>query len=73
MSVNVCLDDIFWITDHFVTKPGMVMQRHRPECHAEKLVYCVQCQGHKEGLYNQNMTISVVCSRLLVSLQLNLV
>ena len=28
MSVNVCLDYIFWITEHFVTKFGMVM-RHR--------------------------------------------
>ena len=26
--MNVCLDDIFWITDHFVTKPGMVMKHH---------------------------------------------
>ena len=25
-----------------------------------KLVHCVQCQGHSEGLLNQNMTISVV-------------
>ena len=36
MSVDVCLDDIFWITEHFVTKFGMVMQHHEPECHAEK-------------------------------------
>ena len=35
----------------------MVMQHHKPECRAEKLVLCVQCQGHSEGLYNQNMTI----------------
>ena len=55
--VNVCLDDILWTTEHFVTKPGMVMQRHKPECHAQKLVHCLQCQGHSEGLYNQNMTI----------------
>ena len=31
MSVNVCLDDIFWITEHFVTKFGMVMQHYEPE------------------------------------------
>ena len=52
MSVNVCPDDIFGITEHFVIKPGMVIQHHKPECHAEKLIQCVQCQGHSEGLYN---------------------
>ena len=48
MSVNVC-PDIFWTTEHFVTNPGMVMQHHKPECHAEKLVHCVQCQDHSKG------------------------
>ena len=33
---------------------------------------CVQCQGHSEGLYNQNTTISVVSFELLVGLQPNL-
>ena len=32
MFINVCLDDIFWITEHFVAKRGMVMQHHKPEC-----------------------------------------
>ena len=73
MLVNVCPDDIFWTTEHFVAKPGMVMQHHKPKCHAEKMVHCVQCQGHSEGLYKQNMTISVVSSKLLVGLQPNLV
>ena len=41
------------------------MQRHKPECHAEKVVHCVQRQGHSEGLYNQNMTISTVSFELL--------
>ena len=57
----------------FVAKPGMVMQHHKPKCYAEKLVPCVQCQGCSEGLYNQNMTISVVSSKLLVGLEPNLV
>ena len=39
----------------------------------KKLIHCLQGQGHSEGLYNQNMTISVVSSKLLVSLQPNLV
>ena len=51
----------------------MVVQHHQPKCHAEKLVHCDQCQGHSEGLYNQNMTISVVSSKLQVGLQPNLV
>ena len=32
--VNVCPDAIFRITEHFVTKFDMVMQHHKPECHA---------------------------------------
>ena len=32
MSVNVCPDDIFWTTEHFVTKLGVVMQHHKQEC-----------------------------------------
>ena len=67
MSANVCPDDIFWTTEYFVTKPGMVMQHHKPECRVEKFVHCVQCQGHSKGLYNQNMTVSVVSSILLVT------
>ena len=66
MSVNVCFDDIFYITEHVVTKFGMVMQHHEPECHAEKLVHCPQCQGHSEGLYNRNMIIPILSSKLLV-------
>ena len=42
------------------------MQHQKPEWHAEKLVHFVQCQGHSEGLYNQNMTISTISSKLLV-------
>ena len=66
MLVNVCPDNIFWTTEHVITKPGMVMQHHKPECLAEKLLHCIQCQGHSESWYNQNTTISVVSSKLLV-------
>ena len=38
MSVNVCRDDIFRITEHFVTKFGMAKKHHEPEYHAEKFV-----------------------------------
>ena len=50
LSVNVYRDGIFWTTEHFVTKLGTVMQYYEPECCAEKLVHCLQCQGHSEGL-----------------------
>ena len=69
---NVC-PDVFWTTGHFDTKLGMVMQHYEPECHAEKLVCCLQCQGHSKGLHSQNMTISILSSKLLVLLQPNLV
>ena len=38
----------------------------------KKMVHYRQCQGHSEGLYNQNMTIFTIFSKLLVHLQLNL-
>ena len=59
--------------DHFVTKYDIFMQRHEPECHAEKMGHCLQCQGHSEGLCHKNMTISAIFSKLLVHLQPNLV
>ena len=72
-NVSECLSGEYLLNHRtFVAKPGMVMQHHKPECHAEKLVHCVECKGHIEGLYNQNMAISVVSSKLLVSLQPNL-
>ena len=39
--VNVCADDILWTTEHFVTKPGKLMQHRKPGWRAEKLVHCV--------------------------------
>ena len=53
MLVNFCPDDIFWTADHFPTKLGVIMQHHKPECQAEKLVHCLQCQGHSKGFYGK--------------------
>ena len=72
-NVCECPDDMFRTSEHFVNKPGMIMQQHEPDCNAEKLVHCVHCQGDSKGLCNQNMTVSVVSSELLVGLQSNLV
>ena len=54
-------------------KIGIVVYHHEEMRHAEKLVHHLQCQGHSEGLYNQNMTIFTISSKLLVHLQPNLV
>ena len=51
----------------------MVVYYHEGMCLVEKLVHYLQCQGHNKGLYNQNTTVSVVSSVLLVSLQLNII
>ena len=75
MSVNVCLDNIFWITKHFVTKVGMVMQHHEPESCGNVLLLLLflQGQGHGEGSYDQNLTLSSILSELLIPWQPNLV
>ena len=39
ISVNVCPGDVFWLTEHFVTKFSMVMHHHEPECHAEIILF----------------------------------
>ena len=36
----------------------MIMQHHKPECLAEILIHCLECQGHSDSLYYQNMTIN---------------
>ena len=78
--VNVCPDDIFSVSDHvrsiflmcmystffFPTKLGMGVYYHESMCHAEKLVHYLQCQGHSKGLYNQNVTVFTVTSKLLI-------
>ena len=50
----------------------MLKQRHVPECHAEELVHYLQCQGHSEALYDQNMTIAAISSKLLVPFAIRL-
>ena len=50
------------------TKLGMVVYYDE-----KKLVHYLQCQGHSGGLYNQNMIIFTIFSKVLVRLQPNLV
>ena len=51
----------------------MVVNYYEAVCPAQKLVHYLQCQGHNEGFYYENMTISTISSKLLVGLQLNLI
>ena len=44
----------------FVTKLGIVVHHHELECHAKKLGFYLQDQGHSVGLYNQNMMVSTI-------------
>ena len=44
----------------FVTKLGIVVHHHEPKCHAKKMGFYLQGQGHSVGLYNQNMTVSTI-------------
>ena len=54
MSVNVCRDDIFLSTVHFVTTLGMVMQHHEPECRAQK-----KKEGKKVAIFKFRVTARV--------------
>ena len=43
------------------------------KCHEEKLVFYLQCQSHSKGIYNPNMTICTISSKLLVATKLDLI
>ena len=78
MSVNVCLDDTVWITEHFVTKFGIVILNHGTFCYqiwygdatswarVMQKCFCSCCylqgQGHSKGSYDKNMTLSNMLS-----------
>ena len=49
ISVNVHLNNILSTAEPVVTKLGMVVQHHGPECHVKRLVYYFQGQGRSEG------------------------
>ena len=37
-----------------------MVHHHEPECHAKKLGFYLQGQGHSVGLYNQNEIVSTI-------------
>ena len=57
----------------FFTKLGMMVYYHEAMCLAEKLVHYRQCQGHSKGLYDKNLTVVTISSKLQACLQANLV
>ena len=84
--LRVCLDSLcalsvcsilsgqyFQNRSPFLTILVIVVYYHETEFTAEKLVRYLQGQGHSEGLYSQNGTVSAISSKLLVRLQTNLV
>ena len=61
----VYLDNISSTTEPFVTKLGMVMHHHGPECHARRLACYLQGHGHSEGSCSLNMIVSTISTELL--------
>ena len=55
----------------WVTKLNMAEYYYEMVCHAEKLV--CHFEGHSEGLYNWNLTVSATSSKHLILLQPNLI
>ena len=58
-NVNVCPDDIFQTTKHFVSKLVIVMHQYELKCHAKRMIRYFQGQDHCMSSYDQNMTISI--------------
>ena len=52
-NVNVCLDDTFYTTKHFVSKLGIVMHHYESNCHAKRLICYFQGQGHCKSSYDK--------------------
>ena len=73
MLVNVCPDNISSEPQNTLSPNMVCLYSIISQSVMQKNWSTVQCQGHSEGLYNQNMTISVVSSKQLVGLQPNLV
>ena len=57
----------------FCPQTNIVMQYHKLECHAKRLICYFQGQGHSKGSYDQNMTVSTISAELLILLLSNLV
>ena len=67
MIFSLCVDCVCSVSpellSYCLTKLDMVVYFQEAVCQAEKLVHYLQCHGHSEGLYNQNMTIFTISSK----------
>ena len=68
VPVNVSLDDMLCIAEPFVTKPSMVRHHYKPERHMRKWVsiFKVKVTVTEFRFIQSNMTISLICSELLI-------
>ena len=48
-----------------------VVHDHKLDCHVKTLGCCLEGQGHSEGLYNQNMTVSTVQYKIILLFIIN--
>ena len=58
------LDDIFSTAEPFVSKLGMLIHYHGPECYMKRLVYYFQGQVDSDGSYTQMLQIRYLVSFL---------
>ena len=72
VSTDICLDDIFWNAEPYVTNLGIMEHHYKLESNAKQILLLFSRPG-SQGLYNQNMTVSVISSELISLLEPNLV
>ena len=70
VSVNVSLDDILCIAKPFVNKPSMVKYHYKPARHMRKMefIFKVKVTVTDFRFIQSNMTISIICSELMILL-----
>ena len=69
-----CLSGQYFLNlSTFHNQAGIVAYFYELNCDTEKLFCYLQGEGHSEGVYNQNMTISTTSFILLILLEPNLV
>ena len=69
IPVNFHLDDISSTAEPFVTKLGIVMHHHGPECHARRLVCCLPSSGSQWRCIQSDMTFSIISVELVIFLK----
>ena len=54
------------MVEHLTTKLSIVKHHNEPECHAKRVVYYFQGQDGSNSSHDQNMTVSVISSEMLI-------